>query len=600
MTTGAQEKFPGKFFDYGGAVLNVKHLDFGAKGDGVTDDTAAIQSAIDLASVFSEAANQTQGFTVLLPPGTYLITDTLTFTVPILFTGTYTDWHRGPNVPPRAGALLKSGITNSSKDVIEVSGVDLGLGILDNLHPRFEHFAIIGTGSERDGIRVTATGAVRAMQLIDLQIWNVGGTGVLVTNANANFEQCLFQHVVVSSVGGDGFFLSTGFANGDVIGNRFVECRASSCGRHGFFADDFKHFELTSFVEDSSGSNGIRFNEVRHARIIGAVTETAGTEGIYLDDSHNNTFIGGLNSRSVGDQINLVDSRSNIFIGVHLDQVASENHVSFDATSHDNIFESTSYADTPQISDSGSNNMFLFDHIVGTSTAQDRTILMTGGNSIIFGTPGERVRFTAEGLDVRRDAASSNIISSVAGSGNPGYIGRRSGGTHASPTNVASAQAMMSLLASGYSGSTMFTTGQIRCAVDGTVVNTQRPASRWEFLTNIVNAAAVVGMTLDRNGDLNLVNRLINSTVTALANDATPSVSAGSLFKTGGTTTITDLDDGVVGQTIKILSEHAITITDGTNILLNGSANFVMAAGDVLVLTMYNDQVWVEDSRQVN
>ena len=55
----------------------------------------------------------------------------------------------------------------------------------------------------------------------------------------------------------------------------------------------------------------------------------------------------------------------------------------------------------------------------------------------------------------------------------------------------------------------------------------------------------------------------------------------------------------VVGQTIRILSGHAITITDGTNILLNGSADFVMAAGDVLVLTMYNDQVWVEDSRQV-
>lgn len=93
---------------------------------------------------------------------------------------------------------------------------------------------------------------------------------------------------------------------------------------------------------------------------------------------------------------------------------------------------------------------------------------------------------------------------------------------------------------------------------------------------------------------------LITQTITTLANDATPSVSAGNLFITGGTTTITDLDDGVVGQTIKILSEHAITITDGTNILLNGSTDFVMASGDVLVLTMYNDQVWVEDSRQVN
>lgn len=98
----------------------------------------------------------------------------------------------------------------------------------------------------------------------------------------------------------------------------------------------------------------------------------------------------------------------------------------------------------------------------------------------------------------------------------------------------------------------------------------------------------------------NVIFGLVTPSVVTLTNDATPSVAESTLFKTGGTTTITDFDDGVVGQTIRILSEHAVTITDGTNILLDGSANFVMADGDVLVLTMYNDQVWVEDSRQVN
>ena len=113
-------------------------------------------------------------------------------------------------------------------------------------------------------------------------------------------------------------------------------------------------------------------------------------------------------------------------------------------------------------------------------------------------------------------------------------------------------------------------------------------------------AGAIVVRIDLHNGNISLGGVLTTSTITTLANDATPTVAASNLFKTGGTTAITDFDDGVVGQTIKILSEHAITITDGTNILLNGSANFVMAAGDVLVLTMYNDQVWVEDSRQVN
>src|SRR3954453_23550646 len=49
-------------------VINV--LDFGALGDGSTSDTAAIQQAID-----SSVPN---GDIVFLPPGTYLVTGTLT------------------------------------------------------------------------------------------------------------------------------------------------------------------------------------------------------------------------------------------------------------------------------------------------------------------------------------------------------------------------------------------------------------------------------------------------------------------------------------------------------------------------------------------
>lgn len=53
----------GQFFDRGGAVYNVMHPDFGARGDGVTDDTAAIQAVLD-----------EQEGTVYLPPGTYRLT----------------------------------------------------------------------------------------------------------------------------------------------------------------------------------------------------------------------------------------------------------------------------------------------------------------------------------------------------------------------------------------------------------------------------------------------------------------------------------------------------------------------------------------------
>ena len=87
---------------------------------------------------------------------------------------------------------------------------------------------------------------------------------------------------------------------------------------------------------------------------------------------------------------------------------------------------------------------------------------------------------------------------------------------------------------------------------------------------------------------------------TTLANDATPTVKSVSKVLTGGTTTITDFDDGIEGQIITITSQHAVTITDGTNIFLSGSANFVMAVTDTLTLICKADLKWYELSRSDN
>ena len=100
--------------------------------------------------------------------------------------------------------------------------------------------------------------------------------------------------------------------------------------------------------------------------------------------------------------------------------------------------------------------------------------------------------------------------------------------------------------------------------------------------------------------DINVIGRVRLSTVTTLDNTGTPTVAAGNIFKTGGTADVTDFDDGVVGQTITILSAHTVTIKDGAVIDLAGGSDYAMTATDTLTLTMYNDQVWVEDTRSVN
>ena len=110
---------------------------------------------------------------------------------------------------------------------------------------------------------------------------------------------------------------------------------------------------------------------------------------------------------------------------------------------------------------------------------------------------------------------------------------------------------------------------------------------------------------IDANNNITSVWRhwfsnLVNPTIKTLANDATPSVKGGRTFLTGGTTTITDFDDGYPGQKITVIAEHSLTITDGTNIFLDGSANWAMTATDTLTLICKADGLWYELSRGDN
>lgn len=112
----------------------------------------------------------------------------------------------------------------------------------------------------------------------------------------------------------------------------------------------------------------------------------------------------------------------------------------------------------------------------------------------------------------------------------------------------------------------------------------------------IVDASNIVGIELDTSW-----GRLDNS--------ATPSVYSGiaaardnwgkNFYNLGGTT-ITDFTNGFPGQEITLYCATAVTITDGTNIFLSGSTNFVMKATDTLKLILYTDGNWYETGRSVN
>lgn len=107
-----------------GQVINVANvIQFGATGNGSTDDTAAIQNAIN--------AVQGTGKTLYFPPGQYLVSSTLTITSPINIRGEYPTFP-APLATPSGGSwiffdsnntgiFINTGSTSSSP-----SGTDIG------------------------------------------------------------------------------------------------------------------------------------------------------------------------------------------------------------------------------------------------------------------------------------------------------------------------------------------------------------------------------------------------------------------------------------------------------------------------------------------
>ena len=93
---------------------------------------------------------------------------------------------------------------------------------------------------------------------------------------------------------------------------------------------------------------------------------------------------------------------------------------------------------------------------------------------------------------------------------------------------------------------------------------------------------------------------IIHRVVTFTSGDATPTVANANVFLTTSSTTITDFDDGILGQIITVRATSSITIADGAAIVLAGSADFAMGADDTLTLAMFIDQQWHEISRSDN
>ena len=98
--------------------VNVK--DYGATGDGVTDDAAAIQSALDVIQAAGAG-------TLYFPPGVYASTATFNINFPVTIVGQGNGWDAWIALPTTIGSTLKYiGPTGSDEEFFVFSAVNFG------------------------------------------------------------------------------------------------------------------------------------------------------------------------------------------------------------------------------------------------------------------------------------------------------------------------------------------------------------------------------------------------------------------------------------------------------------------------------------------
>ncbi|HET7567525.1 MAG TPA: glycosyl hydrolase family 28-related protein [Gaiellaceae bacterium] len=245
----------GTVHDRGGQVFDVRNsLDFGAAGDGTTDDTNAIAAAI-------AAAEAVQG-TVFVPPGTYLITGQLTLSGPGGLTGA------GGN-PGSSGAATVF-LCGSSSAGILVAGPGTYQGFCVDADGTATTPLQVGTLSGGD-----ATDVGSYSTFVDVWVTDSAGNGWTIYGAQANsFYDC----------GATGSTDDGVYVDGGAGGLCFWGFLESGSGRYGVHAG-----------VSVTGGSGTRVDRTEGVRFYGGSlrtksTDPAATSKVYLRGAYDWKF----------------------------------------------------------------------------------------------------------------------------------------------------------------------------------------------------------------------------------------------------------------------------------------------------------------------
>lgn len=216
---------------------SVSVKDFGAKGDGTTDDTAAIQAA--------HAALPSTGGTIFFPVGAYPVSSTLTFSkkVKLDFAG-----GMGVQIGAPSSAFIKVTSTSFSGPVVKFTGDGSCMS----------NGGVVGfSGNTAQGIQILAN----SVSLRNVGVGGVNGIGFIVGDdvIAANTNCFLLDNCRAYSNGAYGFYFNSTTVNVDCNAGTVINCDASLNGSDGFVSKRcFKNTFVSCTAQLNIGT-GFRF-----------------------------------------------------------------------------------------------------------------------------------------------------------------------------------------------------------------------------------------------------------------------------------------------------------------------------------------------------
>lgn len=221
-------------------------LEHGAVGDGVADDTLAVQAAIDAADT---------GGVVYLPAGTYLVSGV---------TATSTRMMVGAG---RDRTVLKGSGTGRV--------LDLGNGINNFLYAHFSDFTVDGGGTADYGMYLQDL--VIRCTFRDLTIRNCMGTpGIGIANENRNYSNA-FERLIIHSNNIGTYFIKRcqdlKFTNGEVFGNAISQMDIGD-GLESVSQVTIANTQIERTVSTPGDAVGIRLSGVLNLVLLSCYMET--------------------------------------------------------------------------------------------------------------------------------------------------------------------------------------------------------------------------------------------------------------------------------------------------------------------------------------